>query len=188
MEHNTDKKSNNNNQYIKNSIYRIWNNKFYCALVIIAILSTSVVIAASIVFFSRVSSEDNFTTNPNTQFTVTSTSTSPSSEFPETSILTQESTLHTTTSPLTTTNSLTTSSLGTSLSTDSTTSLAFTSSPESTTIPYPQSNFKIVTRTEWGAIEPRPGIKNLTLPIQRIIITHTADQMSTCNTEVSDTN
>ncbi|CAO1316068.1 unnamed protein product [Diamesa tonsa] len=72
----------------------------------------------------------------------------------------------------------------TSLSLDSTLSLGFTSSSsESTTTAYPKYNFTIVTRSDWGAIEPRPGIKNLTFPIQRIIITHTADQMRTCNTE-----
>lgn len=48
----------------------------------------------------------------------------------------------------------------------STLSLEITSPPESTTMKYPQFTSKILTRAGWGAIEPKPGIKNLTISIQ----------------------
>lgn len=90
---------------------------------------------------------------------------------PVTSIITQETTFQTMTSPKTTT--------VLSISNEA------TSTFESTTN-NPQIDFKIVTRFEWNATAPRTGIKNVTLSLKRIILTHTADQMNTCNTDVSN--
>lgn len=38
----------------------------------------------------------------------------------------------------------------------------------------------IVSRDDWNASDPKPGIKLLALPVKRIIVTHTADRDESC--------
>jgi hypothetical protein len=36
----------------------------------------------------------------------------------------------------------------------------------------------------WEAADPKPGLVNLTIPVERVIVTHTNDAMKSCTTQV----
>lgn len=45
---------------------------------------------------------------------------------------------------------------------------------------------KEVSRKEWGAMNPKFEPKQLSLPVNRIVLTHTNDFLESCFTEVND--
>lgn len=54
----------------------------------------------------------------------------------------------------------------------------------STTSTAYQVDFKLITRSEWGASYTERDLTLLSMPIKRIIITHTADSLDSCYSKV----
>jgi hypothetical protein len=40
-------------------------------------------------------------------------------------------------------------------------------------------------RSDWGALDPKQGLINLTQPIDNVIVTHTNDENESCRTQVN---